>query len=67
MTDAAIFMSIIVWDIWGKYINGISLVNTTKDGYRIPMRIFDICPKCREELIKWLGDDKEEGKEDGRE
>lgn len=51
----------------GKYINGISLANTTKDGYRIPMRIFDICPKCCEELIKWLGDENEEGKEDGRE
>lgn len=51
----------------GDYINGISLDNITKDGYPISMRMFDLCPKCCEELIKWLGDEKEEGKEDGRE
>lgn len=51
----------------GRYINGIRLANTTNDGYRIPMRMFDLCPKCCGELIKWLGDEKEEGEEDGRE
>ena len=30
----------------GNYINGISIVNTTKDGYRMPMCMFDLCPKC---------------------
>lgn len=50
----------------GKYINGISLANTTKGEY-INLCMFDLCPKCCEELIKWLGDEKEEGEEDGRE
>lgn len=51
----------------GNYINAIDVVNITKEGYRIAMRMFDLCPKCCGELIKWLRDEKEEGKEDGRE
>lgn len=51
----------------GDYINAIDVINTAKDGYRITMRMLDLCPKCCGELIKWLGDEKEEGEEDGRE
>lgn len=52
----------------GDHINGIELVNANVElSYMWNVRTLDLCPKCCEELIKWLGDYKEEGKEDGRE
>lgn len=51
----------------GRYINGIHVTHATEDGYQSFIRTFDLCPKCCGELIKWLVDEKEEGKEDGRE
>lgn len=52
----------------GNYINGIQIINTNIDCGNIwDTRTLDLCPKCCEELIKWLGDEKEEGEEDGRE
>ena len=52
----------------GDQINGIRIINTNADcSYSWNIRTLDLCPKCCEELIKWLGDEKEEGKEDGGE
>lgn len=52
----------------GNQINGIRIIKTNADySYSWNIRTLDLCPKCCEELIKWLGDEKEEGEEDGRE
>lgn len=52
----------------GSYINSIQIINTNIDCCNSWIaRTLDLCPKCCGELIKWLGDEKEEGEEDGRE
>lgn len=51
---------------WGHF-NNIRLIDTNKNGNWITLDALDLCPKCCGELIKWLGDEKEEGEEDGRE